>query len=106
MIFAAMVIAPLAACGDNGKDKRAGRVEDAADNRADAIDTIDANDANAQAMNQERCDSIAANEAAPVRWCRCPPMPHINGRFGPETINHRSPARGRRTSIAGSPTMS
>ncbi len=88
MIFAAMLLASLAACGGNG-DKLAGRVEDAADNRADAIeaqadalkkraeqvrdtgrsrsDAIGAADVNAQAMSQERRDAIAANEATAVR---------------------------------------
>jgi hypothetical protein len=89
MILAAMLIAPLAACGGNGDDKLAERVEDAADNRADAMeaqaealeekaeqvrdtgesrsDAIDAADVNAQAMSQERRDAIVANEAAAVR---------------------------------------
>ena len=89
MILAAMLLAPLAACGGNGDDKLAGRVEDAADNRADAMeaqadalkeraeqvrdtgesrtDAIDAADVNAQAMSQERRDAIVANEAAAVR---------------------------------------
>lgn len=83
-----MLLASLAACGGNGDDKLAGRVEDAADNRADAIeaqrdalkkraeqvrdtgrsrsDAIGAADVNAQSMSQERRDAIAANEATIV----------------------------------------
>ena len=92
-IFTAMVIAtltvPLAACGGNGDDKLAERVEDRAENRADAMeeradaldaraererdkgyqraDAIDAADVNAEAMSAERKNDIAANEAAAVR---------------------------------------
>ncbi len=105
MIIAAMLIAPLAACGNKGDDKLAERVDDAVDNRDGAMDAIDAADVT-QAISQERRDAIIVNEAAAVRRVRCPPMPHIDRRFGPESINHRSPAADRRTSIAGSPTMS
>ena len=86
----------LTACGGNGDDKLAGRVEDAADNRAAALeaqsdmlenraealdqraervrdvgerraDAIDAADLNAQAMSQEQRDAVVANAAAAVR---------------------------------------
>ncbi|TVV77340.1 hypothetical protein [Sphingomonas solaris] len=81
---AAMVlfVAPLAACGGNGDDKLAERVEDQAENRADALeeradqvrdtgeqraDAIDAADLNAEAMSAEQKNAIVANEAAAVR---------------------------------------
>lgn len=81
---AAMVlfVAPLAACGGNGDDKLAERVEDHAENRADALeeradqirdtgeqraDAIDAADLNAEAMSAEQKNAIVANEAAAVR---------------------------------------
>ncbi|MDQ2893759.1 MAG: hypothetical protein M3R64_11825 [Pseudomonadota bacterium] len=85
----AMLAAPLAACGGNGDDKLAGRVEDAADNRADQMDAmaanledradrtrkvgeqradaIDAADLNAHAMSNEQKAEIIANDAAAVR---------------------------------------
>ncbi|TPG10827.1 hypothetical protein [Sphingomonas oligophenolica] len=85
----ALLTAPLAACGGNGDDKLAGRVEDAADNRADQMeamasnledradrtrdigeqraDAIDAADINAQAMSNAQKDEIVANQAAAVR---------------------------------------
>lgn len=84
-----MLAAPLAACGGNGDDKLAQRVEDAADNRADQMeaqaqdlenradrtreigeqrgDAIDAADLNAQAMSNAQKDAIVANSAAAVR---------------------------------------
>ncbi len=89
MMLAVLMAAPLAACGGNGSDKLAERVEDAADNRADAMeaqadaletraeqvrdtgesraDAIKAADLNAQAISPERRDAIVANEAAAVR---------------------------------------
>lgn len=86
----------LAACGGTGDDKLAGRVEDAADNRATALevqsdmlenraealdqraerardvgeqraDAIDAADLNAQAMSREQRDAVVANSSAAVR---------------------------------------
>ncbi|KQU48301.1 hypothetical protein ASG67_13420 [Sphingomonas sp. Leaf339] len=85
----AIMAAPLAACGGNGDDKLAERVEDRADNRADQLeamadnledradrtrevgeqraDAIDAADLNAQAMSNEQKADIVANEAAAVR---------------------------------------
>jgi Tfp pilus assembly protein PilP len=89
VILASLLLLPLAACGGNGDDKLAERVEDAADNRATAMeaqadaldaraeqvrdtgerraDAIDAADYNAQAMSEARKDAIIANEAAAVR---------------------------------------
>ena len=85
----AIMAAPLAACGGNGDDKLAERVEDRADNRADQLeamadnledradrtrevgeqraDAIDAADLNAQAMSNEQKADIVANEAAAVQ---------------------------------------
>ena len=85
----AVLAAPLAACGGNGDDKLAARVEDAADNRADQMDAmaatlenkadrtraigeqradaIDAADLNAQAMSNQQKAEIIANQAAAVR---------------------------------------
>ena len=86
----------LTACGGTGDDKLAGRVEDAADNRATTLeaqadilenraealderaervrdagerraDAIDAADLNVQAMSQEQRDAVVANAAAAVR---------------------------------------
>jgi len=89
LLVAVLGLTPLAACGGNGDDKLAGRVEDAADNRADALenradqldamaertrdvgasraDAIDAADLNAHAMSNEQKDEIVANQAAAVR---------------------------------------
>jgi|GEM_PF-1253999 len=93
-ILAAML--PLAACNKSPSDKLADRVENAADNRADAMeanadalrnqaamldnradkardtgesraDAIKAADMNVSAMSQERRDAIVANQAAAVR---------------------------------------
>ncbi|MDE0878248.1 MAG: hypothetical protein OSB00_06220 [Sphingomonas bacterium] len=85
----AILTAPLAACGGNGDDKLAERVEDAADNRADQMeamadnlearadqvretgehraDAIDAADVNAHAMSDGQKAEIIANQAAAVR---------------------------------------
>jgi len=85
----AMLAAPLAACGGNGDDKLAERVEDRAENRADQLeamadnleeqadrtrkvgeqraDAIDAADVNAHAMSNEQKAEIINNEAAAVR---------------------------------------
>ena len=89
-------ILPLAACNKSPSDKLADRVENAADNRADAMeahadtlrdqaamldnradkarntgdsraDAIQAADMNVAAMSQEQRDAIVANEAAAVR---------------------------------------
>ena len=89
LILSVLALVPLAGCGGNGDDKLAGRVEDAADNRADALaeradaldtraeqvrakgeqrsDAIDAADLNAAAMSNAQKDAIVANEAAAVR---------------------------------------
>ncbi|MDD1449870.1 hypothetical protein NHF48_001225 [Sphingomonas sp. H160509] len=89
LILSVLAVTPLAACGGNGDDKLAGRVEAAADNRADALenradvltdraeqvrdkgeqrsDAIDAADLNAAAMSNTQKDAIIANEAAAVR---------------------------------------
>lgn len=80
---------PLAACGGNGDDKLAERVEEHADNRADQLEAmadnledraeqtrkvgeqraeaIDAADLNANAMTEEQKANIIANETAAVR---------------------------------------
>ena len=85
----AILATPLAACGGNGDDKLAERVEDRAENRADQLeamadnledradrtreigeqraDAIDAADLNAHAMSAEHKADIVANEAAAVR---------------------------------------
>ncbi|WP_375272625.1 hypothetical protein [Sphingomonas sp.] len=86
----------LGACNSSPSDKLADRVEDAADNRAEAMeanaaalrnqaamldgradrtrdigearaDAIEAADMNVAAMSQERRDAIVANQAAAVR---------------------------------------
>ncbi|MBB4152626.1 hypothetical protein GGQ80_000502 [Sphingomonas jinjuensis] len=86
----------LAGCGKDPSEKLASRVEDAADNRADAMeanaaalrneaemldkradrtrdvadsraDAIQAADMNVAAMSQEQRDAIVANQAAAVR---------------------------------------
>lgn len=87
---------PLAACNKSPSDKLADRVENAADNRADAMksnadmlrnqaarlddradnvrdtgesraDAIEAADVNVAGMSQDRRDAIVANQAAAVR---------------------------------------
>ena len=94
--FLAAAILPLAACNKSPSDKLADRVENAADNRADAMeanadtlrnqaalldnradkarntgdsraDAIQAADMNVAAMSQEQRDAIVANQAAAVR---------------------------------------
>lgn len=89
-------LSPLAACNNSPSDKLAGRVESAAENRADALeanaqalrneaamldqraettrdvgearaDAIKAADMNVSTMSQERRDAIVANQAAAVR---------------------------------------
>jgi hypothetical protein len=96
VLLAAASILPLAACNKSPSDKLAGRVENAANNRADAMeanadalrnqaamldnraekardtgesraDAIKAADMNVAAMSQERRDAIVANQAAAVR---------------------------------------
>ncbi|RYF24231.1 MAG: hypothetical protein EOO77_00465 [Oxalobacteraceae bacterium] len=89
LFLSALAFAPLAGCGGNGDDKLAHRVEKAADNRADALETrantlderakqvrakgeqrgdaIDAADLNAAAMSNAQKDAIVANQAAAVR---------------------------------------
>ena len=95
LLLAASLVS-LSACNNKGTDKLAGRVEDAADNRADNMesqadmlrneaksldkqaektrdyaedraDAIKAADVNASAMSQEQRDAIVANQAAAVR---------------------------------------
>lgn len=95
-ILLAATVLSLAACNKSPSDKLAGRVENAADNRADAMeanadalrnqaamldnradkardtgesraDAIKAADMNVAAMSQERRDAIVANQAAAVR---------------------------------------
>lgn len=95
-LVALAAILPLAACNKSPSDKLADRVENAADNRADAMeanaavlrnqaarlddradkardtgasrsDAIEAADMNVAGMSQERRDAIVANEAAAVR---------------------------------------
>lgn len=94
--IAILAALPLAACNKSPSDKLADRVENAADNRADAMeanadtlrnqaamldnraektrdtgearaDAIEAADMNVAAMSQERRDAIVANQAAAVR---------------------------------------
>ena len=60
----AMSLVSLSACNSKGTEKLADRVENAADNRADAIKAADVN---ASAMSQEQRDAIVANQAAAVR---------------------------------------
>ena len=82
-------LAMLSACGGNGDDKLASRVENAADDRADAMearadaldeqaeqvretgenraDAIDAADVNADAMSDQKKDAIVANQAPAVK---------------------------------------
>ena len=82
-------LATLSACGGNGDDKLASRVENAADDRADAMearadaldeqaeqvretgenraDAIDAADVNADAMSDQKKDAIVANQAPAVK---------------------------------------
>lgn len=89
LIATAVCVLPLAACNKSPSDKLADRVEDAAENRADALenqaamlkdradqvrdtgerraDAIEAADRNVAAMTQEQRDAIVANEAAAVR---------------------------------------
>ena len=95
-LVALAAVLPLAACNKSPSDKLADRVENAADNRADAMeanadvlrnqaarlddradkardtgesrsDAIEAADMNVAGMSQERRDAIVANEAAAVR---------------------------------------
>ena len=95
-LVALAAVLPLAACNKSPSDKLADRVENAADNRADAMeanadvlrnqaarlddradkardtgesrsDAIQAADMNVAGMSQERRDAIVANEAAAVR---------------------------------------
>lgn len=95
-LAALAAVLPLAACNKSPSDKLADRVENAADNRADAMeanadvlrnqaarlddradkardtggsrsDAIQAADMNVAGMSQERRDAIVANEAAAVR---------------------------------------
>ena len=95
-LAALAAILPLAACNKSPSDKLADRVENAAGNRADAMeanadvlrnqaarlddradkardtgesrsDAIEAADMNVAGMSQERRDAIVANEAAAVR---------------------------------------
>lgn len=95
-LIALAAVLPLAACNKSPSDKLADRVENAADNRADAMeanadvlrnqaarlddradkardtgesrsDAIQAADMNVAGMSQERRDAIVANEAAAVR---------------------------------------
>lgn len=95
-LVALATILPLAACNSSPSDKLADRVENAADNRADAMeanadmlrnqaarldnraekardtaesraDAIEAADMNVAGMSQERRDAIVANQAAAVR---------------------------------------
>lgn len=95
-LLALAAILPLVACNGSPSDKLADRVEDAADNRADAMeanadmlrnqaaqldnradkardagesraDAIEAADMNVAGMSQERRDAIVANQAAAVR---------------------------------------
>ncbi|VVT30343.1 conserved exported hypothetical protein [Sphingomonas aurantiaca] len=95
-LVALAAVLPLAACNKSPSDKLADRVENAADNRADAMeanadvlrnqaarlddradkardtgdsrsDAIEAADMNVASMSQERRDAIVANEAAAVR---------------------------------------
>ena len=95
-LVALAALLPLAACNKSPSDKLADRVENAADNRADAMeanadvlrnqaarlddradkardtgesrsDAIQAADMNVAGMSQERRDAIVANEAAAVR---------------------------------------
>ena len=94
-LVALAAVLPLAACNKSPSDKLADRVENAADNRADAMeanadvlrnqaarlddradkardtgesrsDAIQAADMNVAGMSQERRDAIVANEAAAV----------------------------------------
>lgn len=94
--LAVAVILPLAACSKSPSDKLAGRVENAADTRANAMeanadvlrnqaaqldnraekardigesrsDAIQAADMNVAGMSQEQRDAIVANQAAAVR---------------------------------------
>lgn len=98
IVFIAAVagLATLTGCNNSPSDKLAGRVENAADSRADAMeqnadvlrnqaamldnradatrdrgesraDAIKAGDMNVSAMSQEHRDAIVANEAAAVR---------------------------------------
>ena len=89
ILLGAVLALPLAACGGNGDDKLAERVEDAADVRADAMENradqldamaeqtrdvgesraaaIDAADLNAHAMTEEHKQEIIANQAAAVQ---------------------------------------
>jgi len=95
-LVALAAVLPLAACNKSPSDKLADRVENAAGNRADAMeanadvlrnqaarlddradkvrdtgesrsDAIEAADMNVAGMSQERRDAIVANEAAAVR---------------------------------------
>jgi hypothetical protein len=95
-LVALAAVLPLAACNKSPSDKLADRVENAADNRADAMeanadmlrnraarlddradkardtgdsrsDAIEAADMNVAGMSQERRDAIVANQAAAVR---------------------------------------
>ena len=95
-LVALAAVLPLAACNKSPSDKLADRVENAADNRADAMeanadvlrnqaarlddradkardtgesrsDAIQAADMNVAGMSQDRRDAIVANEAAAVR---------------------------------------
>lgn len=88
LIAASVSVLALGGCS-KGDDKLAGRVENAADARADALenqadalddraeqvretgeqrsDAIDAADLNTQAMSAEQKNAILANEAAAVR---------------------------------------
>lgn len=87
--LASLSLVALSGCGGKGDDKLAGRVQSAADNRADALeaqadaldaraererkigdrraDAIDAADLNAAAIGNATKDAIVANEAAAVR---------------------------------------
>jgi hypothetical protein len=94
--LAVVAILPVAACNKSPSDKLADRVENAADNRADAMeanadtlrnqaamldnradkardtgesrsDAIQAADMNVAGMSQERRDAIVANKAPAVR---------------------------------------
>ena len=89
IIIGVLSTLPLAACGKSASDNLAGRVENVADARADALenhadmldnqaaeirktgeqrsDAIDAANQNVASMSQAQRDAIVANQAAAVR---------------------------------------